>query len=130
MALRSDPQTNSQWTSERAKEAITTPQAPQTPSSLIELLSTSRLYAKAQRASSSFRNAVSRQSISTFESNGFLRKQIAFELTSHALRRSSEKAEIKITGILWPLATSACCNSMPLMPGICTSAIKHEVSFR
>src|SRR6478672_9021106 len=86
--------------------------------------------AEAQRASSSFRNAVSRQSISTFESNGFLRKQIAFELTSHALGRSSEKAEIKITGILWPAATSACCNSMPLMPGICTSAIKHEVSFR
>jgi hypothetical protein len=35
---------------------------------------------------------------------------------------------MKITGIARPVETSACCSSMPPMPGICTSVMRQSVS--
>ena len=68
-------------------------------------------------------------SIKTSQSIGLLKKPAAPPAKARALTFSSGMAVMKMIGVLSPLARSSLCSSMPLILGICTSAIRHEVRF-
>jgi hypothetical protein len=74
-------------------------------------------------ASASFKQVISSSSL-----KGFARKPIAPAPSACARALISEKAVTKMIGSRMPWAISLLCNSMPFMPGICTSLIKQSVS--
>jgi hypothetical protein len=74
-------------------------------------------------------SAVSRHSIKVWPLKGLFRKPIAPAFIARARTLSSWKAVMKIIGVRRPWAINRLCSSTPLMPGIWTSAITHDVSF-
>jgi hypothetical protein len=61
-------------------------------------------------------------------SKGLLKKQTAPPFIARSRICCSGNAVMKMTGVLWPCAIKCSCSSTPLMPGICTSAIRQVVS--
>jgi hypothetical protein len=73
---------------------------------------------------------VSRHLIKECLSNGLVSKQIAPDFCTRARTDSSGKAVMKMNGKRCPRASRRACSSTPLMVGIWTSAITHEVSLK
>jgi hypothetical protein len=74
--------------------------------------------------------AVSRHLIRLSLSNGLVRKQIAPALIARFRMVSSGKAVMNMNGTRCPWASKRACSSTPLMAGIWTSAITHDVSLK
>src|SRR6266851_2588772 len=74
--------------------------------------------------------AVARQLIKVGPAKGLARKAIAPAFSTRARTLSSGKAVMKMNGTREPWARISVCSSTPLIVGICTSAITHEVSFK
>ena len=74
--------------------------------------------------------AASRHLIKTPPSKGFDRKQIAPAFSALARMLSTGKAVMKMNGTRWPWASRWACRSTPLIAGIWTSAITHDVPLR
>src|SRR5258707_6207149 len=74
--------------------------------------------------------AVSRQLIKVTLSNGLVRKEIAPAFSARARIVSSGKAVMKMNGTRCPWASKRACSSTPLMAGIWTSVITHNVSLK
>src|SRR5882762_3557140 len=76
------------------------------------------------------RRAVSRHLIKLTLSNGLVRKQIAPAFIARSRIVSSGKAVMKMNGTRCPRPSKRACSSTPLMAGIWTSAITHDVSLK
>jgi hypothetical protein len=72
--------------------------------------------------------AVSRDLIKASLSKGLVRRQIAPAFRTCARTVSPGKAVMKMNGTRCPRSSKMACSSTPLMPGIWTSAITHDVS--
>ena len=84
--------------------------------------------ASVPRGGSLLCNAKSRYLIKVSTWKGLLRKPIAPACIARTRIRSSGNAVMKIIGVRRPRAWTRLCSSMPLMPGIFTSAIRQDVS--
>src|ERR1700732_2209328 len=73
-------------------------------------------------------NAASTHLIKVGASNGLERKQTAPSCNARRRADSSGNAVIKINGVLRPWLRTTVCSSTPLMSGIRTSVITHDVS--
>ena len=67
-------------------------------------------------------------SINADSSKGLPSKATAPALSAFCRMLASGKALMKMIGVEHPLAIRRFCNSIPEMPGICTSAIRQEAS--
>jgi hypothetical protein len=74
--------------------------------------------------------AASRHFIKVGPGKGLGRKQMAPAFSARARTFSSGKAVMKINGASEPWVRIAASRSNPLITGICTSAITHDVSFK
>jgi hypothetical protein len=75
-------------------------------------------------------SATPRQLIKVGPAKGLDRKQIAPVFSARARLVSSGKAVMKMNGTRLPCARIIVKSSNPLMPGICRSAITHDVPFK
>jgi hypothetical protein len=75
-------------------------------------------------------SAHSRHLANVSPSNGLVRKQIAPAFSARARLISTGKAVMKMNGTLCPWARKWSCSSTPVISGILTSAITHDVSCR
>ena len=71
-----------------------------------------------------------RQLIKVGPAKGLDRKQIAPAFSARARLVSSGKAVMNMNGTRLPSARIIVKSSNPLMPGICRSAMTHDVSFK
>src|SRR6266567_7775760 len=74
--------------------------------------------------------AASRHLTRASPSKGLVRKQVVPACGARARALSMAKAVMKMNGARCPLVSKWACSSTPIIVGICTSAITHEVSFR
>src|SRR6267378_951613 len=74
--------------------------------------------------------AVARQLTRVGPAKGLARKPVAPAFSARARTLSSGKAVMKMNGTREPWARMSISSSTPLITGICTSAITHDVSFK
>ena len=74
--------------------------------------------------------ATPRQLIKVGPAKGLDRKPIAPAFSARARLVSSGKAVMNMNGARWPCARIVVKSSRPFMPGICRSAMTHDVSFK
>jgi hypothetical protein len=74
--------------------------------------------------------AASRHLIKASSAKGLVRKQVAPAFRARVRAVSTEKAVMKMNGTRYPSASKWARSSRPLIVGIRTSAITHDVSFR
>jgi len=79
---------------------------------------------------SRLRRAALRHSIKVRRSKGLVKRATAPAFSTRARTVSSGKAVMKINGTRYSRASKKACSSTPLMPGIWTSVITHDVFLR